>query len=322
MADAAENVEAANASPKPKRKRGGATAFAFTGKVFQAPGVYFAKDADGVCLNIPLGKMVARVSVPCLRREFSIGSGDPDHELLLTVEKALDFVRQIRPGDSIPSELIDGTASWRFDPEHEQIARGRIFAGLTGWAFNEPEQLPNRGGLIGFDTGELMRTRGEEALMKLARSLGVSNADAARLRLEAISREFAYVEALRDHFLGLYRLPGRLTAAREVIVADRNRREEYDRMLSLVTQPLQQSRHRFRSLDALVGDTPSAARDVDRCVHSVRRERDKLHVDTIGWRDIAALWEDGGESDEETRRRATYRYLATHFPENQDWAGR
>ncbi len=322
MSQAADIAGVRTPAPKRSMKRGGATTFAFEGKVFQAPGVYFAKDEDGVCLNIPLGRITARLSAPTIRREFGVAHGDPDYDALHAVERALAFVRQIRPGDSIPSELIDGTASWRFEPEHEQLARGRVYAGLTGWAFGEPATLPDRAGLIGFDQGPLMQARGEEALSKLARNIGAPNGDAARFRLDAIAREFAYVEALRDHFFGLYRLPGRLAAAQEKVIADRNRREEYDRMRALLAKPLQQARHRFRSIDALVGDTPSAARDIDRTVAVIRKERDTLHADTIGWRDIAALWDqDDVPVDEDQRRRATYRYLASHFPDTRDWAG-
>ena len=57
--------------------------------------------------------------------------------LLDVVEKGLRFVHEIRPGDSIPSELLDGTASWRVEERHRRRARGRLMAQLIAWTAGE-----------------------------------------------------------------------------------------------------------------------------------------------------------------------------------------
>jgi len=37
---------------------------------------------------------------------------------------------EIVPGDSIPAELLDGSASWKGQAHHVATARGKLFAGL------------------------------------------------------------------------------------------------------------------------------------------------------------------------------------------------
>lgn len=322
-ASTASTSDGAEAGRQPAPARGApgevSTRFDFVHKVFQVPGALFCKEAGETWFQAPLGGASARAPLSAVRREFGIDRDDNDFELLVLVERALDHVRQIRPGDCIPSELLDGSASWRFEPAHEQLARGRIYSGLTSWAVGEPGEPLERGALIGFDAGEVMAEHGEDALGRLARNIGAPGVAAVRVRLDKIAREYAYVEALRDHFAGLYRLPKRLEAARAKVERDRNRREEYDRMLALVVKPLRIARQRFNALDALVGDTPTAVGDEARTIACLRRERDKLHVDTMAWREVVDMWDSGADEDE--RRRATYRYLASNFAEAAEWGG-
>src|SRR5688500_12812168 len=88
--------------------------FAFEHKLFAVPGGYFApvKDTLEPAFHLPLGDLQGAVTLPTLRAEFAIAKESKDGQLLDIVERSLRFVKEIRPNDSIPHELLDGSASW------------------------------------------------------------------------------------------------------------------------------------------------------------------------------------------------------------------
>ena len=49
--------------------------------------------------------------------------------------RGVRFVKEIRPKDSIPSELLDGTASWSYEERHNASARARSTSpgAAPGW---------------------------------------------------------------------------------------------------------------------------------------------------------------------------------------------
>ena len=69
-------------------------------------------------------------SVCVLRREFDLGDESNDAKLLDSVAKSLKYVKQIRPNDLIPQEILDGTASWSVEDRHRAVARDRLAAFL------------------------------------------------------------------------------------------------------------------------------------------------------------------------------------------------
>ncbi len=53
--------------------------------------------------------------------------------MLEQVAQGLKFVRDIRPGDTIPRELLDGTASWSIDESHKVLAKNKVMAAVAAW---------------------------------------------------------------------------------------------------------------------------------------------------------------------------------------------
>src|ERR1700749_4003670 len=106
------------------------THFLFEHKVFTLKGARFALTEDGStpAFHVELGTLVASLPLGTLRSEFSIDRESPDGVLLAIVEKSLRFVKEIRPGDSIPRELLDGTASWAVEERHRLRAKAHLWA--------------------------------------------------------------------------------------------------------------------------------------------------------------------------------------------------
>src|SRR4051794_319703 len=105
-----QNAAAAVVAPS---RTSDAQRFDFEHKVFSLASCVFRKAHDGSCivLQCPLGDVVAALPIQTLCATFEIAPGSNDAALLKRVAEALKYVKQVRPGDSVPSEILDGRAS-------------------------------------------------------------------------------------------------------------------------------------------------------------------------------------------------------------------
>ena len=90
-------------------------AFEFNTKVFSIDGSYFYRDrpTGSVYYKMPFDEgIVVSLKLSSLQREFGIGEETNDGRLLKLVSDALRYVKYVASGDRIPSEIIDGPASW------------------------------------------------------------------------------------------------------------------------------------------------------------------------------------------------------------------
>ncbi|MGF1463611.1 MAG: hypothetical protein ACFB2Z_10670 [Maricaulaceae bacterium] len=300
------------------------TVFNFKAKVFKAPDAAFRWDdrRGEACLHVSLGDVTARISLAQIRREFKIATGSPDWHLLSMVDPALKFVSEVRPGDTIPKELLTGEASWTVAPEHPMIARGRLYAAVCMHALGEPTAMPHVGDLVDFTESKLVRKRGDEAFGRLALEAGLEDAGQARQTVETIARDFAYLEALRDCFNRIFNLAVKFDAERRRAGQDRTKREEYERILALARDAGKPPREAFKRAEALLADPAQLVNDSEGAISLIRRLRDALHIDSKRWVDIETAWERGDtrNSDrEESLRRTTYQFLAKNFLDSAHW---
>src|SRR5947209_6955453 len=91
--------------PEP-RKAEKPTHFVFEHAVFSVKEACFvlSPQTGEPSYNVPLGDVKASLPVDTVASSFGIGKSSPDAELLQIVKSSLKFVKEIRPGDSIPSE--------------------------------------------------------------------------------------------------------------------------------------------------------------------------------------------------------------------------
>ncbi|WP_395623453.1 hypothetical protein [Sphingomonas daechungensis] len=117
------------AAPKEYTK---STHFLFDHKLFAIPDCCFTKDPNtgDPGLSLPLGEIRAFLPLGPLMKMFKDFTED-DTRLLNVAIRGLSHVKEIRPGDSIPAEILDGSASWSVGPEQLDRARGRIFVALA-----------------------------------------------------------------------------------------------------------------------------------------------------------------------------------------------
>ncbi|WP_145729669.1 hypothetical protein [Nitrospirillum pindoramense] len=302
------------------------THFLFENKVFSVPGAFFsfAYDSNEAVYNVQLGDVWGKIPFRTLREAFGIDDTSSDAVLLGVVERSLKYVKTIRPGDSIPRELLDGTASWRVEDSHLQIARGRITVQLVSWITGKETLVTDRGQLEQVVEDPQTKQRAQQAFSELARRFGIPEERKQEIvdKVESIARELSYIEALRDRYHQLQQIITGLGQAGRIYKTDRQMQSDLSRMMALVKQPILDFEDIFAQLDAQTGEIMAVLKSYDSQVSFIRRMRDELHTRLMLWDDVIYAWD--GEPVErgpelEARLKKTYHFLAQHFLVTKVW---
>ena len=303
------------------------THFEFEHKIFRVEKSYFALAADTheAVFFVTLGDLNASLRLAAVRNEFKISPESPDGQLLSIIERSLRFVREIRHGDTIPRELLDGSASWAVSERHRAHARTRIashvlnaVAGVKAAAALDELQLDQLSDDPDFKT----RARGAFTAFAARIGLGADRKDEVMDRVEQLARELAYIEALRERSLAIRQITVFVGQMAKLFKNDKGLLPEIVRVQSLIRRPIDGLMKRFATIDGKVGEIEKALARVRPTVDTIRATRDDLHYTLSLWDDLVWKW---GELDREKADNAkllvreTYRFAATNFPQTQEW---
>ena len=301
--------------------------FEFTHKVFQVEGGLFQNDpqTDEPVYSVDLGDVRANLTFVALRSAFGIEPADADSKLLDDVARALSFVRKIHPGDTIPSELLDGTASWAVSEQHRAIARGRISVGLVAW-------MSGKGGNQQMSMLELAKiaedpetkTRVQAAFGKLAEELGYTPDRKGEVvnQIDKLVNELSYIEALRERVARARRVAETLKRLRVAYKRERGVHDEIDRTIALAEPPVAKLETQIAEVDGQTGETANALRTLPRQIAFIRETRDRLHSQLMKWEDVLEAWQGVAAERSPTAQRLvrnTYRFVARYFPAESEW---
>lgn len=321
--------EAPAGGPAPdgdSKPAGHPTHFVFQHKVFSVPGSYFAlaDDTQLPTFFVPLGDMQGVLSLPQLISGFDINSDSPDAALLGVVARGLAYVKRIQPGDSIPSELLDGSASWAVDDKHRIIAESRLWVHLVSWLAGKQVEVHDLHELLKMANDPAVRGRMQEAVAELAERLGLGRARKTEVldRVNRLARELSYIEALRDRFASIKMIGVKLVQFGSAYGAERGFAQEIARVITLMRKPLGEYEGLFRQIDARTAGILEVFRSYDAQVTAIRETRDDLHRRFMIWDELVLKWREqvievGGPA--ETLILATYRLVARHFPQETEW---
>jgi hypothetical protein len=301
------------------------TLFTFEHKVFRVEGCFFAlHPADGEpAFYVRMGAVQVSVPMERLTREFQIASDSPDDRMLTAVRRALRLVKQVRPGDSIPSELIDGTASWTIDPRHFAIAFGRLRLMLISWASGGGTPPTSLDELEQILEDPSTRDRLTRASQLLGEQLGI--ADPARVLdgLDDVARDLAYIEALREHAGKLRAISAAATRLASVYRSERSVMDVLVRVSALMPIPISEMDKAFSGVEALTRDVADVLRDATRSVSAIRTARDEIRHRLMRWEEIFVDWPENGhqrgDAAEQAIRRL-YVFLSRHYRPEVSWS--
>lgn len=301
------------------------THFTFEHKVFSVEGAYFAAPEGLAAANfyMRMGEATAVVSIDSLIDEFDIATDSPDGQLLNVVGQSLRFVKTIRPNDSIPAEILDGTASWVVEEHHRVIARGRITAQLIAVITGEDKLLDDLGHLEQMLEDPKIKERLDEAFGEIADTLGLGPGGKQDIVdwIEHLAQELSYIEALREYKGNIEGIEAKLIALKRIFAKDRIT-EDIDRALALIKPPLTEYANLIDRLDGQTCELMVVLKDMDHQVKMIRNTRDHLHYAFLAWDEVVATWREvevEASTEVHDLIRSTYRFLATTFEQSQDW---
>jgi hypothetical protein len=298
------------------------THFLFEHKVFTLKGVRFALTEDGSApaFLVELGALVASLPIAALRDEFNIDRDSPDGTLLAIVEKSLRFVREIRPGDSIPRELLDGTASWSVEEPHRVRAKAHLWAQTI--ATDETKGAKDavlEAFLARPETGEKLKAAAAEIAKKLGYEMTVAT---VLSRLDDLARELAFTEALQERCGEVLGIETKVNQLARVYRNDRAIVDELSRVRTLMLRPIEIYNGIFARLNNRQQESAEAIAHFHERVEFIREQRDDVHQSLMLWDPILAAWKAVEYTrNSETERKITelYRFIARHYLTSQGW---
>lgn len=314
-------------SPKPDSSPGNAppraTHFEFKHGVFNVKGGYFAfmRPSDEVGFYFPLGDMFGVTPIERIQREFQLDPAGDDVRLLLTTAQGLRYVREIRPGDSIPKEILDGTASWSVEDKHHTLAKDRLDLQVWSWLKGREQVIAIRQNQeqIAGDPG--IQRDIAEGYQMLGQALGLASEEVA-FQLERIRREIVYVEALRDRYVFIREIAQGLARYNRIYGKSKTVEGEIARARALMQTPLKLFDSRFAQVDAKTGNVSALLKNADAAIELIRNSRDDLHFGFMIWDDLIEKWKDAVYERGDGAMalvKETYRFLATNYAAAVSW---
>jgi hypothetical protein len=303
---------------------GTSTLFEFTHQAFRAPDARFLLGSDGQpCMALKLGALDALVPISSLIKEFDL-AGTPDGALLELVISGLKFVKVIRPGDSIPREILDGTASWSVSDEHLETARGRLTLQLYGFLGGQERVLSDPIEILQVVDDPGVRTRIQNGLGTILGRLGLGADQGPEVdaRLDRVARDLAYLVALRERAGTITKLMEKVAALRRVYRRDRTVDEELIRVNNLLQKPINRFAKFFAEADAQTGEVLGILANVDQHLGYIREARDTAHLQLMKWDELLSAWETLApdiSSATESAIRKLYQFLAQNFLVESSW---
>jgi ElaB/YqjD/DUF883 family membrane-anchored ribosome-binding protein len=299
------------------------THFAFQHKIFSVQGAHFRLTADGrePALYVTLGEVKGAIPVRSICQEFDIDEESSDAELLRTVTGSLKFVKEIFPGDSIPTELLTGEASWTIEESHRNVARGRITMQLISWLSGSEEIITNSGELEAISTDPETKGKVQSAFKEIAERLGITKDDVVE-KVDDVIRDLSYIEALRDHYSQIKKISQNIDRLLSVYRRDRGMMEDLSRIHALIEPVIQKFDRAFDEVDAQTCEVLTILKNFDPTISFIRRTRDDLHQRFMIWDEMIKGWKNltpEENPDVERQLKVTYRFLAQNFMQGQAW---
>ncbi|MBI3451458.1 MAG: hypothetical protein HY057_01210 [Rhodospirillales bacterium] len=301
------------------------THFVFDHKVFNVDGAFFSlSKIEEPLFHVPLGDMKAALPLGTLRREFDLPENGADEKLLAIVEKGLRHVKEIRPNDSIPRELLDGSCSWTLEEKHREIARNRLSVQLALWLTGEESVVDDIARLQQLAGDPKIKQKVNEALSEMAERLGYgrNRKEEVVKKIEDLGRELAYVEALRDRYGMIRRIGEKVEQLNKLYRRDRGMVEEITRVQNLFRKPKNEFETMFNQVDGQTGELLIVVKKFAAQVEFIRTIRDDLHFQMMKWDDLIPKWQEQTVERGELAEgliRATYRFLAQHYLQTSNW---
>lgn len=275
-------------------------------------------------MRLPLDGSIAELSFGGIQKELGLDESSSDLNMLLVIEKALNFVPGIKIGDAVPSELHSGEASWEISDKHRAIAQARLSMQLVSWLSGDEAVLHDSSQLEMIAEDPAMKEKINEAFGEAAVKLGIDRENREEVvdLVNGLGEELAYIEALQDQFTLISVVEQRLAELKNIYRSERSVMDELAQVIKLCEVPMQQYREGFAELDAQTGEVIAVLKNMAAQVKFIRTFRDDLHQRFWAWKPLVEKWTQcpARRSREcEGLITETYQFLAQRFLPQSEW---
>jgi hypothetical protein len=296
------------------------THFDFQARVFQAPGAHFELRGHPKkpMFAVDMGTGRGYISLTDLKRTFLIAPGSHDDLLIDKAEAGLHFVPDIRLGDEIPNEILDGSASWTVARKHKQIARDRLQVQLLSFMSGKPISYATHDDLKKIIAEDGNKKALKDAFTKAAVALGIEPDKSEKVLdlIETLAREICYIEALRDRAKELFKIRANIELLIKACSSDQRVSADLARIKMLMVKATGETDDVFNAVDSETADVLGALMSINDIIRVIRKARDDMHFILMEWDPIIAKWQnlEMVRSQEVDRAMSvTYQFLAKRF---------
>ncbi len=235
-------------------------------------------------------------------------------------------MQEIRPNDSIPKELLDGSASWSVEGRHRDASHARIKIQLVTLLTGKEDQVIDVDQIEQLADDPKIQRRLQEAFNLVAEKLGLAPEKKPEViaKIEQLGHELSFIEGLRDRFTDITDIPPKVDNLSRFYGNQTQTWEDLSRMKVLLREAIMDIECVFDMLDAQTCEIMTVLRSFDLHIGHIRDARDDLHRKFMDWDEVIEPWldEPGKEKSDEVEQlvRSSYRLLAQKFPQTQAWA--
>ncbi len=273
---------------------------------------------------VKLGDNEVALTFRGIRKELKLENDDPDARMLDLVADGLQYVRGLRIGDPLPRELVTREASWEPGDKHVRIAHQRLTIQLVSWISGEEHVITNPDELQQVADDPATRRKVVTAFDEAADKLGIGRERKHEVveRLEMLTRELSYIEALRDIYQAIRGMEQKIQGLRKLYGHERSVLEIADPVARLMVVASKEFGELLMQVDAQTCEIMGLLRNIDNHTAYIRMIRDELHKRMMAWDEMLARWaavkvEIGIDKPELLRQ--TYHFLAPRYMQVNEW---
>ncbi|MCW8916585.1 MAG: hypothetical protein OQK24_12140 [Magnetovibrio sp.] len=282
------------------------------------------EDTNEAVMVMALEQGEVSLKLSGVRKELKLKEDDPDHKMLGIIARGLEYVRELRIGDKVPTELTTGRASWEVTDEHKAIAHNRVTMQLVSWVSGDETLITDPEQLAQVVNDPKTKEKISIAFSKTAEALGIGEdrrEDVIAL-ISNLANELAYIEALRDQNNAVENIYRSIHELDKVYKSEQSVRDTIMPIKRLFKIAIEGFRYSFLELDAQTGEILSALSNIAQVTKFIRKNRDDLHRRLWAWDKILNDWRDHPphrSSKSEKLLEELYHFLAQRYLPRNEW---
>ncbi len=289
-------------------------------------GCYFKnrEDTGDAVMIMPLDDGEVSLKLAGIKNELGLGDRDHDAQTLDTITKALKYVRGIRTGDQVPSELLTGQASWKVLQKDRETAHNRITMQLVSWMSGDEILIVDPEQLAQVVDDPKTREKIDRALDEATESLGLGKdrrEDVVAL-VGNLTEELSYIETLRRQLHkieSIHEMVGKLEQKYKAEMSVMETIQPVKRLFKIALDDLHET---FAEIDAQTGEILSVLKNIASQIEFIRNTRDDLRRRLWAWEEQAGVWSATAikrSQHNEHILEGLYQFLAQRFLPTQEW---